>query len=35
VRGADTDMFSLGTAEAWDEGYRAGLHAANVPEDGS
>ena len=28
VRGADTDMFSLGTSEAWDEGYRAGLHAA-------
>jgi coenzyme F420-0:L-glutamate ligase / coenzyme F420-1:gamma-L-glutamate ligase len=28
VRGADSDMFSLGTAEAWDEGYRAGLHAA-------
>jgi coenzyme F420-0:L-glutamate ligase/coenzyme F420-1:gamma-L-glutamate ligase len=32
VRGADTDMFSLGTAEAWDEGYRAGLHAAGDPE---
>jgi coenzyme F420-0:L-glutamate ligase/coenzyme F420-1:gamma-L-glutamate ligase len=28
VRGAETDMFSLGTSEAWDEGYRAGLHAA-------
>jgi len=28
VRGADTDMFSLGTSEAWNEGYRAGLHAA-------
>lgn len=27
VRGADTDLFSLGTSEAWDEGYRAGLHA--------
>ena len=35
VRGADTDMFSLGTAEAWDEGYRAGLHAAGSPEDGT
>ena len=33
VRGADTDMFSLGTAEAWDEGYRAGLHAAGSSED--
>jgi len=32
VRGADTDMFSLGTSEAWDEGYRAGLHAAGDPE---
>jgi coenzyme F420-0:L-glutamate ligase/coenzyme F420-1:gamma-L-glutamate ligase len=27
VRGADTDMFSRGTTEAWDEGYRAGLEA--------
>lgn len=27
VRGADTDMFRLGTEEAWDEGYRAGLNA--------
>jgi coenzyme F420-0:L-glutamate ligase / coenzyme F420-1:gamma-L-glutamate ligase len=32
VRGADTDMFSLGTTEAWDEGYRAGLHAAREGE---
>lgn len=26
VRSASEDMFRLGTAEAWDEGYRAGLH---------
>ena len=26
VRNASEDMFRLGTAEAWDEGYRAGLH---------
>jgi coenzyme F420-0:L-glutamate ligase / coenzyme F420-1:gamma-L-glutamate ligase len=30
VRRADTDMFSLGTAEAWDEGYQAGLRAAGT-----
>jgi len=35
VRGAETDMFSLGTSEAWDEGYRAGLHAAGDPEHGT
>jgi coenzyme F420-0:L-glutamate ligase/coenzyme F420-1:gamma-L-glutamate ligase len=34
VRGADTDMFSRGTTEAWDEGYRAGLEARS-PEAGS
>jgi coenzyme F420-0:L-glutamate ligase len=28
IRPAETDMFRLGTREAWDEGYRAGLHAA-------
>ncbi|MCU1410731.1 MAG: Coenzyme F420-0:L-glutamate ligase [Rhodoglobus sp.] len=28
VRPAAEDMFRLGTQEAWDEGYRAGLHAA-------
>ncbi len=28
VRPAEEDMFRLGTQEAWDEGYRAGLHAA-------
>jgi coenzyme F420-0:L-glutamate ligase/coenzyme F420-1:gamma-L-glutamate ligase len=27
IRPASEDMFRLGTAEAWDEGYRAGLHA--------
>ncbi|CAN5317975.1 hypothetical protein BH10ACT7_BH10ACT7_14440 [soil metagenome] len=27
VRPAAEDMFRLGTTEAWDEGYRAGLHA--------
>ncbi|MEO8527890.1 MAG: coenzyme F420-0:L-glutamate ligase [Pseudolysinimonas sp.] len=27
VRSADTDLFSRGTTEAWDEGYRAGLEA--------
>lgn len=27
VRPANEDMFRLGTAEAWDEGYRAGLQA--------
>ena len=26
ARSASEDMFRLGTAEAWDEGYRAGLH---------
>jgi len=29
VRPAAEDMFRLGTQEAWDEGYRAGLHAAH------
>lgn len=28
VRPSKDDMFRLGTKEAWDEGYRAGLHAA-------
>ena len=28
VRPSESDMFRLGTKEAWDEGYRAGLHAA-------
>jgi coenzyme F420-0:L-glutamate ligase/coenzyme F420-1:gamma-L-glutamate ligase len=28
VRSSESDMFRLGTREAWDEGYRAGLHAA-------
>lgn len=28
VRSSENDMFRLGTKEAWDEGYRAGLHAA-------
>jgi coenzyme F420-0:L-glutamate ligase/coenzyme F420-1:gamma-L-glutamate ligase len=28
IRPAADDMFRLGTQEAWDEGYRAGLHAA-------
>lgn len=28
IRPAAEDMFRLGTQEAWDEGYRAGLHAA-------
>ncbi|CAN5285002.1 hypothetical protein BH09ACT5_BH09ACT5_20900 [soil metagenome] len=28
VRSSEIDMFRLGTREAWDEGYRAGLHAA-------
>ncbi len=34
VRPAPDDMFRLGTAEAWDEGYRAGLsaHLAPPPE---
>lgn len=27
IRAASDDMFRLGTAEAWDEGYRAGLEA--------
>ncbi|NYF11299.1 coenzyme F420-0:L-glutamate ligase/coenzyme F420-1:gamma-L-glutamate ligase [Leifsonia sp. AK011] len=27
IRSASDDMFRLGTAEAWDEGYRAGLEA--------
>jgi len=27
VRPASEDMFRLGTTEAWDEGYRAGLQA--------
>jgi coenzyme F420-0:L-glutamate ligase / coenzyme F420-1:gamma-L-glutamate ligase len=27
IRPANEDMFRLGTTEAWDEGYRAGLHA--------
>lgn len=27
IRPANEDMFRLGTAEAWDEGYRAGLNA--------
>ncbi len=27
IRPAESDMFRLGTREAWDEGYRAGLHA--------
>lgn len=27
IRPAEQDMFRLGTREAWDEGYRAGLHA--------
>lgn len=31
VRPADEDMFRLGTAEAWVEGYRAGLHAQAPP----
>lgn len=31
VRPAEEDMFRLGTAEAWDEGYRAGLHAQAPP----
>lgn len=30
VRPAGEDMFRLGTAEAWDEGYAAGLHAAGT-----
>lgn len=29
VRPAAEDMFRLGSNEAWDEGYRAGLHAAS------
>ncbi len=29
VRPAEADMFRLGTKEAWDEGYRAGLHAVS------
>ena len=28
IRPANDDMFRLGSTEAWDEGYRAGLHAA-------
>ena len=28
IRPAEGDMFRLGTKEAWDEGYAAGLHAA-------
>ena len=32
VRPPETDMFRLGTKEAWDEGYRAGLHAASNGE---
>jgi len=28
IRPANEDMFRLGSTEAWDEGYRAGLHAA-------
>ena len=28
VRPADEDMFRLGSSEAWNEGYEAGLHAA-------
>lgn len=27
IRDPERDMFRLGTTEAWDEGYRAGLHA--------
>ncbi|WP_395638731.1 coenzyme F420-0:L-glutamate ligase [Pseudolysinimonas sp.] len=27
IRSADTDMFRVGSTEAWDEGYRAGLEA--------
>jgi hypothetical protein len=27
VRPPEEDMFRLGTTEAWDEGYRAGLQA--------
>jgi len=30
VRGADTDMFRVGSTEAWDEGYRAGLQARDA-----
>ena len=29
IRSASDDMFRLGTAEAWDEGYRAGLDASS------
>jgi len=29
VRKADADMFRVGSTEAWDEGYRAGLQAAD------
>ena len=29
VRKADADMFRVGSTEAWDEGYRAGLQAGN------
>ncbi|WP_309713874.1 coenzyme F420-0:L-glutamate ligase [Pseudolysinimonas sp.] len=29
VRKADADMFRIGSTEAWDEGYRAGLQAAD------
>jgi len=32
IRPAAEDMFRLGTREAWDEGYAAGLHAARAPE---
>jgi len=32
VRPPEQDMFRLGTREAWDEGYRAGLHAASSGE---
>lgn len=32
VRPAEQDMFRLGTREAWEEGYRAGLHAASAGE---
>jgi coenzyme F420-0:L-glutamate ligase/coenzyme F420-1:gamma-L-glutamate ligase len=32
VRPASEDMFRLGTKEAWDEGYQAGLHARSSAE---
>jgi coenzyme F420-0:L-glutamate ligase/coenzyme F420-1:gamma-L-glutamate ligase len=32
IRSADTDMFRVGSTEAWDEGYRAGLSARDAEQ---